>query len=145
MLIAQVAVLLQSLVDDLFQFRRQIGIQTNRRNRRALENGIESDAGTFAAKWQLSGGHFVENDSEGEEIRARIQLLRAHLLRRHVGDRAECAARASEMVCFYRSCCHGLCVRRGIFRWADFSKAEIKKFCMPALGNENVCRLNIAM
>ena len=35
-LVAQVAVFLQRLVDDVFQFQRQVGIQADRRNRGAI-------------------------------------------------------------------------------------------------------------
>ena len=49
MLIAQVAVFLQSLIDDPFQFGRHSGIQPQRRSRRRIQDGFEDLRGTVAA------------------------------------------------------------------------------------------------
>jgi len=42
-LVAKVRILLESLVNDVFQLRGKIGIQAQRRNGRALEDGVEDE------------------------------------------------------------------------------------------------------
>ena len=42
-----------------------------------------------AMKSSLTGHHFVNNATKGEDVGAGIDLLAAHLLRRHVSDSAE--------------------------------------------------------
>ena len=40
-------------------------------------------------KGRRAGRHFVEHRAEGEQVGAGVEFFAAHLLRRHVGDRAE--------------------------------------------------------
>ncbi len=47
-----------------------------------------TEAESLAPERTLSRRHLVENDAEGEDIRARIEGLPLRLLRRHVGDRS---------------------------------------------------------
>ena len=44
----------------------------------------------------LARGHLVKHSSEGEQIGARVQILAAHLLRRHVGNRAQRRSRGGQ-------------------------------------------------
>src|SRR6516164_5631288 len=56
----KVTVLFQGLVDS-----RQFGIEAQRWSGCAVENGFGDDTGGFSAKRQTSGGHFIEDDTEG--------------------------------------------------------------------------------
>ena len=84
MLISQFAFLFQRAIDNVLELRRQIRIQTNRSDGRAIHDAVEDHARSFSAKRKRPGGHFVEHDSERKQISARIQRLATHLLRRHV-------------------------------------------------------------
>ena len=66
MLVAQLAVLLQRAVDDVFQLGWQGRIQPDRRQRRAIHDGVEDHAGSFPAKGHSAGGHFIQDDAEGK-------------------------------------------------------------------------------
>ena len=80
-LVAQVAIFLQALVDDPFEFDWEVGIQAHRRYGVSFKNAVEDDSRTFPSERQRSRRHLVENGTEGKQITAGIQLLGAHLLR----------------------------------------------------------------
>ena len=67
MLIAQLRIFFEGLLDDLFHFLREIGIQAHRRHGRAAQDRVENYGGAFAAERQRAGGHFVEDGAEGEK------------------------------------------------------------------------------
>ena len=45
-------------------------------------------------KGSAAGRHFVQHHAEREEVGARVDLLAARLLRRHIGDGADSGSRA---------------------------------------------------
>ena len=49
-LVAQVAILFECLINDVFEFHRQVGIQAHRSDRSAIQNRVGDDAGSFAAE-----------------------------------------------------------------------------------------------
>src|SRR6266700_4790769 len=63
-LVTQVAVFLQALVDDPFQFGRQVGVQSNRWRWGTIQNGFEDHSRTFPTEWQTPSSHLVENGTE---------------------------------------------------------------------------------
>ena len=87
-LIAEVAILIESFLEDFLELFGYFRIEAYGRNRRAVHDGVKDDSGSVAAKGQLPGGHFVEYDAKGKEIGARVQFLAANLFGRHVSDRA---------------------------------------------------------
>ena len=96
-LVTQIAIFFQRLVDDVFELRWQVRIQPDRRDRRAIENRLEDQRRSVAAKWKLTGGHLVQHDAEGKQIRTRIEFFSLRLLRRHVGDGAQRRPGAGQM------------------------------------------------
>ena len=68
----------------------------------AFQNGIENHSRAFAAERQCPGRHFVEHRTEREQIRAGVQFLGSHLLRRHVGHRAQRRARTGQVLLAHR-------------------------------------------
>ena len=80
MLIAQITILLESLVDDPFQFSGHVRIQPNYGGRRAVEDGFEDHCGTLATERQRTCRHLVHDGAEGKQIASRVQLSRARLL-----------------------------------------------------------------
>ena len=59
MLITEVAIFLESFINDLFEVRWKIWIQLKGGNGSAVENGFENESGRLAGKWQAAGNHFV--------------------------------------------------------------------------------------
>ena len=54
-----------------------------------IQYAVEDNARGIAAKRQSPRRHFVQDDAEGKQIRARIEFPAAHLLRRHISHRAQ--------------------------------------------------------
>ena len=54
----------------------------------AIQDAIEDDAGSIAAKWQDSCRHFVQDNAEGKQIGARVEFPATDLLGRHIRDGA---------------------------------------------------------
>ena len=103
-LVAQVAIFLQRLVDDVFQLGRKVGIQPHRGNRvRDSESRRRSPPELSPRKGNVPGRHLVEHGAEREQIGARVQLFRPRLLRRHVGDRAQRRARTGQVLLVHAS------------------------------------------
>src|SRR5437660_277858 len=88
-LVAQLAVFLQRLINDVFEFGWKVRVQPEYRKRLAIQNFVRDHARAFSAERQRAGSHLIQNCSEGEKIASSVQLFRTHLLRRHVSDRAE--------------------------------------------------------
>src|SRR5271156_6277002 len=82
-LVARLAILLECLEDDGFQLYRELRIPLRRRNWRAIQNGFGDDEGGVAGESAMTSNHFVEHQTEGEEIGARIEFFTADLFRRH--------------------------------------------------------------
>jgi len=53
------------------------------------KNRIENNGPRVTGKRQCTTGHFVEDNAKGKQIRTRVHILPACLLRRHVSDCAE--------------------------------------------------------
>ena len=87
-LVAKIAIFLQSLVDDIFQLLWKVGIEADRRDGSAVENGLEDQRRSVSAEGQCPGRHLIEHDAEREQIGASVEFFALSLLRRHVGDSA---------------------------------------------------------
>src|ERR1700722_1177213 len=79
-LVAQIAVFFEGLPDNLFQFRRKIGIQGAGRNGRAVEDRIEYYGGSIAGERSLPRSHFIKDGAEAEKIGAGVEFFAAGLL-----------------------------------------------------------------
>src|SRR5467141_92711 len=95
--VTKFAVLLKSLGDNLFELDGDRGIQTRRRNRGTVQDGIKNHAGRVSDKRALPGAHFIKDQAQGEKIGAFVEFLTADLLGGHVGDCAQSHAIAGEM------------------------------------------------
>ena len=147
-LVAQVTVFLQSFVDDLFQFGGQIGIDAHGGSRLAVQDGVEDDGGSIAAEGDDACAHLVEHGAERKQVAAGVEFLALGLFRRHVRDGADGGAWTGqkfeadgggglgEGACRSR----GICGGRG-----NLGQAEVENLGVPALGDENVGGLDVAM
>ena len=146
-LVAQVAILLESFVDDLFELRRNVGIEADAERRSAIQNRVEDDCRGFAAERQRAGRHLVEHGAEGKQVGAGVEFLAARLLGRHVGDRADGGAGAGEVLFdgaggHFRRRASG---QVGVLADGHLGQAEVENLGVAALGHKNVCRLDVAV
>ena len=88
-LVAQIAVFLQRLGDDPFQFGGRSGFSRTGGDWSPVQNRLEDHSRTLATKWQGAGRHLVKHRTEGKQVGSRVQFLGSHLLRRHVGHGAQ--------------------------------------------------------
>ena len=83
-------VLLQAVPDDAVERRRHVGAGAPAELGRILPQDRRHRLGRRVAPERAPAGeHLVEHGAEREQVRARVDRLAAHLLRRHVADRAE--------------------------------------------------------
>jgi len=73
-LVAQVAVFFERLVNDFFHPRRHVGIEAQRRGRRAIENRIEDNGRSIAPKRHRARRHSY-NTAPKENRSVRIELF----------------------------------------------------------------------
>ena len=99
MLIAQIAIFLQGLVDDVFQLGRHVVIQPHHGHRGTVRDGFKNHCRAFATKRQAASSHLAQGCPKGAEVGTRIQLFRPHLLRRHISRRSHHCARTGQMLC----------------------------------------------
>src|SRR5216683_7226509 len=83
-LVAEITVLLQSLVDDAFQFRREFGIQTDRRSGDLVQNRVKDRRRGAAFEGKPASTHLIHHHAKGKNVGARVQLLSQGLLGTHV-------------------------------------------------------------
>src|SRR6202007_2328975 len=91
-------------------------------------------------------GHFVEDDAQRKQIRARVELLASRLFRRHVRGGTQRTARD----CDERIVENVPLRQRGRFVsglpvCGEFRQAEIEDFCGTSIDEENVGRLDVAV
>jgi len=143
-LVAKLAILFERSVDDLFEFRRHLRIEPQRRNGGAVKDGVEDGDGAVAPERQLARGHLEEDGAKRKKVAARIDVLSACLFGGHVGDSAKSAAGDREMIEIDSE--GGLRVRGGAgFGRADLGETKVEDFGVAPLSDENVGRLDVAM
>ena len=98
MLIAQIAVLLQSFVDGSFEVRGYVAIEPYGRDRRLVENAIKNCARGATGERQSAGGHLIEHHAKRKKIGAGVEFLSQHLLGRHIRHRTQRRARTGEVL-----------------------------------------------
>src|SRR5207302_11375232 len=75
MLVAQTPIFLQTLRNNPFKFGWEIGIEADWRNRSAVQNRVKYHSRRDTTKREGTCSHFVQNDSEREQIGAGIEFL----------------------------------------------------------------------
>jgi len=63
--------------EDELETGGQIASQSHRRHGRLVPNGVEDNGVCVALEEPLAYRHFIQNHSDGEQIRAGVQLLAA--------------------------------------------------------------------
>jgi len=96
-LVAEIAVLLQSLVDDALQLCWKVRVQADRRSRNLVQNRVENCRRSATFEGKAPGAHLVQYDSERKNVGARIQFLGQGLLGAHVSHGADGRAGRGQM------------------------------------------------
>src|SRR5262249_49408965 len=105
-----------------------------------LQDRVHHLDGRITAKGPPPGDHFVEDHAEREDVRAMIRILAAHLLRRHVTDRAHNHPRIGDPFLRGRVLVYAAKLLR-----VEFGKTEIEDLHPPIVRDEQVLRLQITM
>jgi hypothetical protein len=98
-------------------------------------------SGSVSGKGRPAGAHLVEDDAERKQIGTLVEGLAQCLLRRHVRGRAQRGAKpiGQLMLIEVRSGCCEFLDRRNL------SQAKIQNLGIPAFGDEDVCRFEVAV
>jgi hypothetical protein len=127
--------------DDAFDRRRNRRVVSADRSGILLEDRTECLDVGIAAECPLAGKHLIQNGPEGKDVRAVVGGLGAHLLGRHIADRAENRSRL-------RVDRHGL--NRGLAEERrldslELGQAEVENLEAAISGDEQVLRFQIAV
>ena len=139
--VAQRPIFFERLQNDLVEPGRQLGTQRRGRRWLLMKDRRRDDRRGRAGKGRTPGGHLEEDEPEREEIGARVDLVAAQLLRRHVGERADGRPFGGQ----HRPC--GVRLGDGV-RASDrrrrLGDAEVEQLRAPC-GQEDVRRFDVAM
>ena len=145
MLIPQLAIFLQRLINNLFQTRRNLRIQPQCRDRRAIQYRVKNHRGSIPAKRHRARRHLIQNRAERKKICPCVQLFPLRLLRRHIRHRTNRRPRTGQKLLahpgrnFHSPRAHEPGRRR------DLGQPKIQNLRVPPLGNKKIGRLDIAM
>src|SRR5262249_20502796 len=89
---------LQTVSHHALQRWRNLAAGLSRLRRLCIQNRVHRLDRRIALERSLARQHLVENGAEGEDVRAMIGLLPAHLLRRHIADSAQHHARIGKLL-----------------------------------------------
>jgi hypothetical protein len=139
-LIAQVAIFLQRLVNDPFEFGGQVRVQAHSGRALSVQNCFEDHSRAFAPERHCTLCHLYSTvPKENKSLRASSSFA-GGLLRRHIGDGAKCGAGTGEML-IVDVAGHAICqytLRSSCGR--HFGQPEIKNLGLSSLGYEFVRR-----
>ena len=145
MLVAEIAVLLNGLIDDALEFFRDFTVETHRCHRSTMQDGVKDSSGGISFERQKSCRHFIDDSTEGKQIAANIKWFAERLLGRHVRNRPDgtsCAGKLIVCPVAQRGMSFGI---TGGCGEGKFREAEIQDLGVTKTGYEDIGRLDVAM
>ena len=115
-------------MDDALQRGRDVAVGLGEFGRILFQDRAHGVGGRVAVEGALAGEHLVEDGAEGKDVGARICRLTAHLLGRHVADRAHYGAGVGADL-LRGSVAEGLAA----FGASELGKAEIENLYAPVV------------
>ena len=115
-----------------------------------FQNCVGDDIRGRSLEWEGACRHLVEDSPECKQISSGVQVFGANLLRRHVGDGAQCRSRTSQMPRVHQGDLHSFRFRLSrlggrIVTSADLRETEIENLGVSAIGDEDVRGLDVAV
>ena len=92
-----------------------------------------------------AGGHFVQHGAEAEKIGARVEIVAAHLLGRHVSNRSYRSSRARQQHFGGDGRHRGRACAHSHAFGSEFGEAEVEHLRLSALRHKNIGGLDVAM
>ena len=135
--------LLETAIDDARERRRNVPLGGGQVRRIFFEDRRHRVDRRLAAERALARQHLVEHGAEREDVRAMIGRPAAHLLGRHVADRAEHHARRRSSAC--RCVAMLLAPADGRVGLRELRETEVENLHAAVVRDEDVLRLQIAM
>jgi hypothetical protein len=127
-LVALRRILTQRFRHDAFQHRWDTGFETRHGFLLLVAYGVRNRVARIAVERTAASNHFIQNNTERKEIRAVVDGLPLGLLGRHVARRTPR--------------CTGVRHLRGT---VECCQSKIEHFRLPAVGHQNVRRLDVAV
>ena len=123
---------MQAFQDDPIQLGIQVGFDATHGTRVDINNFIHQCRLVYAFERQFAGDHFIEHDTQREDIGPMVGLLPLHLFRRHVSGRPDSTS-------FLRQ------PRNFTAAGPQFRKSEVHDLDYTIFANHDIFRLDIAM
>ena len=138
---ALLGVLLEAMPHDALEAGRDAAVGLGEVGRLLRQDGAHRVRGRLAVEGALAREHLVEDRTEGKDVAARVGGTAAHLLGRHVAERAENdsglgSLRRGRQVRLLASETLGL---------RELGEAEVQDLDAAVLGDEEVLGLQISM
>ena len=133
--------LLQTAIDDAHERGRNLALGGRQVRRMVLDDGRHRVHRGLAVERALAREHLVEHGAERKDVRAMIGRHAAHLLGRHVADRAEHHARQGVGRCRRQ----GRCDSDRRLRLRQLGQTEVQNLHAAVVGDEHVLRFEIAV
>ena len=125
---------------DSLEGRRRHGLQRSDRGWFKRKDGCDQACFRLSRKCRLSGRHFIEHGSQGENVGTDVGLFAFQLLRGHILKRSQQRPFSGELSHFRRHLCES--ISPGLL--LELGQAEVKQL-RARLREHDIARLQVAM
>ena len=133
----QIGRLLETMPYDALECCRRVAGSGRNVGGILTDDGVERFDGRSAPEWTLPREHFVQHDTEAEDVRPMVDPCTSRLLRRHVADRSDDHPRVSGL---FRDR-----IRRKPRRLGNARDTEVEDLHASFARDEQVLRFEVAV